>query len=50
MMGYGIDFSEINRIMFDTKTRGRMKIEGRLMEQMKFFFDGKAALSPLPNR
>lgn len=43
MMGYGIDFSEINRIMFDTKTRGRMKIEGRLMEQMKFFFDGKAA-------
>ena len=29
--------------MFDTKTRGRIRIEGRLMEQMKFFFDGKAA-------
>ena len=43
MMEYGIDFSEINRIMFDTKTRGRIKIEGRLMEQMKFFFKGKVA-------
>lgn len=44
MMEYGIDFAEINRIMFDTKTRGRIKIEGRLMEQMKFFFDGKVAI------
>lgn len=43
MMSIGIDFAEINRIMFDTKTRGRIKLEGSLMEQMKFFFDGKAA-------
>ena len=50
MMEYGIDFAEINRVMFDTKTRGRIKIEGRLMEQMKFFFDGKVAIIAVTER
>ena len=44
LMEYGIDFSLINRKMFDIKSRGRIKVEETVMQNMEFFFDGACAM------
>lgn len=43
LIDLGVDHGEINRIMFDTKSKARIKIEGAVMEKMHFFFGGRVA-------
>ena len=38
---YGIDAAEINRIMFDTKSRNRIELEKMVLETAEFLFDGR---------
>lgn len=44
MMEKGIDTAEINRIMFDTKSRSRFEIERMILDTMEFYFEGRAAV------
>lgn len=44
LMAYGIDTAEINRVMFDTKTKGRMEIEKKALGKVKLYFGGKCAV------
>lgn len=38
----GVDFAEINRAMFDTKSRARLEIERMALDNADYLFDGKA--------
>ena len=40
----GADNRELNRTLFRTKTRGRIKIEGMIMSGIQFFYSGKVAV------
>lgn len=40
----GIDSAEINRIMFDTKSRPRVEIERLALDSMQFFFNDRCAV------
>lgn len=42
------DFVNINRLMFDTKTKQRFLAEGTVISEMEYFADGKIALAVLP--
>ena len=44
LMEKDVDFAEINRIMFDTKTHGRMAIEKKAMNKVKLYFEGQVAV------
>ncbi len=44
LIDLGVDYAEINRIMFDTKSRSRIKLEGMVMDRMEFYFGGRVAL------
>lgn len=44
MMETGIDAADINRVMFDTKSRARLEMERGVMESIEFFFDGRVAV------
>lgn len=46
----GVDYAEINRIMFDTKSRARVKIEGAVMDNMDFYFGGRVAVIAITRR
>ncbi len=41
---YGIDAAEINRIMFDTKSRNRIELEKMVLETAQFLFDDRCLL------
>ena len=41
----GAPIREINKKLFRTKTRGRIKIEGKITSGMEFHFDGKVAIA-----
>lgn len=41
LMDAGADVTEINRIMFDTKSRARLKVERLAMESIAFYEDGR---------
>lgn len=43
----GVDYAEINRLMFDTKSRGRIKLEGAVMDNMEYYFDGRVSVITL---
>ena len=43
MMELGACAADINRVMFDTKSRARIEIERMVMESMTFYFDGRCA-------
>lgn len=45
LMKTGIDAAEINRIMFDTKTRGRIDVERKVLDTIEFFFDNRCAIA-----
>ena len=36
LMQYDIDFANVNRLMFDVKSRGRMEVEQTVINQMKY--------------
>lgn len=40
----GAPYGEINRIMFDTKSRGRLEVERRTLESIEYHFDDRCAL------
>ena len=40
----GIDTAEINRVMFETKSRTRVELERMALEAMRFYFDDKCAV------
>ena len=44
MMSLGVPCAQINRTMFDTKSRARMEIERELIERLEYHFDGRCAL------
>ena len=43
LISRGVNYAEINRIMFDTKSRARVKIEGNVMDSMEYFFGGRVS-------
>ena len=43
----GVDYAEINRIMFDTKSRARVKIEGTVMDKIEYYFGGRVSFLTL---
>ncbi len=44
LMAYGVDFSEINRIMFDTKSKSRMEIEKKALGRVEMHYDDRCAI------
>ena len=44
LMECGIDTAEINRIMFETKSRIRVELESMALKDMEFHFDDKCAI------
>lgn len=50
MVDCGADNATISRIMFDTKSRARVKLERMVLDTMEFFADGKAAFVCLTNK
>ena len=47
LMKYNIDFSKINRRMFDIKSKERLKIEAMMSEQMEYYFDDRCSVMTL---
>ena len=41
----GVDGGEINRVLFETKSRARYEIEGMLFSSMQFYKEGKIAIA-----
>ena len=46
----GADSAYINRLMFETKTKGRLKVEKLMLETMQYYFDGRCAVIFFENR
>jgi phosphoesterase RecJ-like protein len=44
MIELGADYAEINRIMFDTKSMGRLRVERDAIDSIEMYFDGRCAL------
>ncbi len=40
----GADFVEINKAMFETKTKGYFQLEAKALESLEMYFDGKCAV------
>ena len=47
LIEYGAPNRVLNKILFRTKTRGRLKIEGLLASGMQFHYDGKVAIAAI---
>ncbi len=47
LMKYKIDYSVVNRKMFDVKSKGRMLAEIMVVQQMEYFFEDKCAVISL---
>ena len=45
---HGAEIFPINRELFEVKTRGRLRLEARLTEQMEFYANGTVAIACLP--
>ncbi len=44
MLRAGADFDNINRVMFETKTRTYLKLEALVLDSLEMYFDGQCAL------
>lgn len=49
MMEKGADYDEINRVMFETKSRGRLAMEKIVLDTMEFYFGGKCSVITVTN-
>lgn len=49
LMEKGVDYENINRRMFDIKSRGRINAEQKLIGRMKYFEDDRIALITITN-
>ncbi len=45
---HGANIAPINRELFEIKTKGRLRLEARLMSGMEFYAEGKVAVACLP--
>ena len=45
---HGAQIGSINRDLFEIKTKGRLRLESRIMAHMDFYADGKVAIATLP--
>ena len=50
LMAYNIDYANINREMFDVKSRGRMEVEQTVISQMKYYFEGRCSMIVLTKK
>ena len=50
LMAYDIDYANINREMFDVKSRGRMEVEQTVISQMKYYFEGRCSMIVLTKK
>ena len=44
MMEYGCDASQINRVMFETKSRAKLEIERQVMDSIEYYADNRCAI------
>lgn len=44
LLDYGAEYDEINRFLFDTKSRSRIAIEQKVLNNIEFYFHDKVAL------
>lgn len=44
LMKYNIDYANINRQMFDVKSKARLKVERTITDNMEFWFDDRCAV------
>ena len=49
LYSYDINAAEIGRLMFDTKSRGRLELERMVLDSAQFYFDGKCMLLTATN-
>ena len=49
LIEYGADFSEINRLVFETRSRGRIAVNRLLYDSLEYYFDGLCACAALPD-
>ena len=47
LMTYDINFADINRHMFDVKSKGRLAVEQAVVSNMEYYFDGQCAIITL---
>ena len=45
---HGADIAPINRELFEIKSKGRLRLESRIMANMEFYAEGKVAIACLP--
>lgn len=50
LMAYNIDYANINREMFDVKSRGRMEVEQKVISNMNYYFDGRCSMIVLTRK
>ena len=43
-MEYGCDASQINRVMFETKSRAKLEIERQVMDSIEYYADNRCAI------
>lgn len=48
LMRAGADVAELNRILFETKSRAQIEAERRVLEGLEYFADGRGALAKIP--
>jgi len=48
LLAYDFGFSELNYILFDLKTKGRIALEEHIYKNMKIYLDGQCAVVVLP--
>ena len=44
LMAYDIDYANVNRMMFDVKSHGRIQAEQQVISNMKYYFDGRCTM------
>ncbi|MGI6403195.1 MAG: DHH family phosphoesterase [Oscillospiraceae bacterium] len=49
MMEAGADHALINKLMFDTKSKGRLEIDRLVLDTLEYYFDGRCAMISIPN-
>jgi len=49
MIDAGAEHGKINKLMFDTKSRGRLEIDRIMMDSLEFYFDDRCAVVYIPS-
>ncbi|MDO4944658.1 MAG: bifunctional oligoribonuclease/PAP phosphatase NrnA [Ruminococcus sp.] len=50
LMAYNIEFSAVNRRMFDVKSRGRIEVEQTVISKMEYYCEGKCSMIALTTK